>query len=141
MRCLPHRSRTPLPRRCVHTAAFPVGLAASPCGSVPGVSPGAAGPRRAAQWDHLIRYCEHGQLRISNVLAENAIRPFAVSRRAWLFSDQPEGAKASAAMFTLIESAKANGIEPYAYLQYVIGNIAAADTDEALDALMPWNMR
>jgi hypothetical protein len=44
-------------------------------------------------------------------------------------------------MFTLIESAKANGIEPYAYLQYVIGNIAAADTDEALDALMPWNVR
>ena len=93
------------------------------------------------QWDHLIRYCEHGQLRISNVLAENAIRPFAVGRRAWLFSDSPEGAKASAAMFSLIESAKANDVEPYAYLKYVIGKIAAADTDEALDALMPWNMK
>lgn len=93
------------------------------------------------QWDHLVRYCEHGQLRISNVLAENAIRPFAVGRRAWLFSDSPEGARASAAMFTLIETAKANGVEPYAYLQHVIGNIAAADTDEALDALMPWNMK
>ncbi len=93
------------------------------------------------QWDHLVRYCEHGQLRISNVLAENAIRPFAVGRRAWLFSDSPEGAKASAAMFSLIESAKANGIEPYAYLQYVIGHIAAADTGEALDVLMPWNMK
>jgi hypothetical protein len=93
------------------------------------------------QWDHLVRYCEHGQLRISNVLAENAIRPFAVGRRAWLFSDSPEGAKASAAMFSLIESAKANGIEPYAYMQYVIGNIAAADTDEAIEALMPWNMK
>jgi transposase len=41
-------------------------------------------------------------------------------------------------MFPLIEFAKANGVEPYAYLQYVIGHIAAADTDEALDALMPW---
>lgn len=92
------------------------------------------------QWDHLVRYCEHGQLRISNVLAENAIRPFAVGRRAWLFSDSPDGAKGSAAMFTLVETAKANGIEPYAYVQQVIGNIAAADTDEALDALMPWNM-
>lgn len=92
------------------------------------------------QWDHLVRYCEHGQLRISNVLAENAIRPFAVGRRAWLFSDQPEGAKASAAMFTLIETAKANGMEPYTYMQQVVGKIAAADTDEALDALMPWNM-
>ena len=93
------------------------------------------------QWEHLVRYCEHGQLRISNVLAENAIRPFAVGRRAWLFSDSPDGAKASAAMFSLIESAKANAIEPDAYMQHVIGNIAAADTDEALDALMPWNMK
>jgi transposase len=50
-------------------------------------------------------------------------------------------AEASAAMFSLIESAKANGIEPYAYMQYVIGNIAAADTDEAIEALMPWNMK
>ena len=93
------------------------------------------------QWDHLVRYCEHGQLRISNVLVENAIRPYAVGRRAWLFSDSPEGAKASACMFSLIESAKANGLEPYAYMQWVIGNITAADTDEALDALLPWNMK
>ena len=92
------------------------------------------------QWDHLIRYCEHGQLRISNVLAENAIRPFALGRRAWLFADTPAGARASAAWFTLIETAKANGVEPSAYLQHVISNIAAADTDEALDALLPWNM-
>ena len=92
------------------------------------------------QWDHLIRYCEHGQLRISNVLAENAIRPYAVGRKAWLFSNSPEGAKATAAMFSLIETAKANGVEPYAYMQHVIGHIAAADTDEALEALMPWNM-
>ena len=92
------------------------------------------------QWDHLVRYCEHGQLRISNVLAENAIRPFAVGRRGWLFSSSPEGAKALATFFTLVESAKANGVEPYAYLQKVIGNIAAADTDEALDALLPWNV-
>ena len=93
------------------------------------------------QWDHLIRYCEHGQLRISNVLAENAIRPFAVGRRAWLFSDTSEGANASATMFSLIETAKANGIEPYIYLHHVIEHIAAADNDEALDALMPWNMK
>ena len=57
------------------------------------------------QWDHLVRYCEHGQLRINNVLAENAIRPFAVGRKAWLFADTPAGANASAAMFTLVETA------------------------------------
>ena len=88
-----------------------------------------------------MRYCEHGQLRISNILAENAIRPFAIGRRAWLFSDTPEGAKASAAMFSIIETAKANGIEPSIYLQYVLTNICAAETDEALEALMPWNMK
>ncbi len=92
------------------------------------------------QWDHLERYCEHGQLRISNVMAENVIRPFAVGRKAWLFSTSPAGAHASAAMFTLIETAKANGIEPFAFLQQVIASVATADTDEALDALMPWSM-
>ncbi len=93
------------------------------------------------QWEHLVRYCEHGQLRISNVLAENAIRPFVVGRKGWMFSTSPEGAHASAAMFTLIETAKANGVEPYAYLQHVISHIAIAETDEALDSLMPWNMK
>jgi len=75
------------------------------------------------------------------VLVENAIRPFALGRKSWLFSDSPEGAKASACMFSLIETAKANGLEPYAYMKWVIGNITAADTEEALDALLPWNMK
>jgi len=62
-------------------------------------------------------------------------------RKAWLFSGKPKGAKAVAAMFTLSETVKVNGVEPYAYVQHVVGNIAAtADTDEALDTLMPWNM-
>ncbi len=70
------------------------------------------------QWPKLIRYCEHGDLNISNVLAENAIRPFVIGRKAWLFADTPAGAKASALYYTLIETAKANGLEPYAYLIY-----------------------
>ena len=61
-------------------------------------------------------------------------------RKAWLFADTPAGAKASAGYYSLIETAKANGLEPYAYLQHVIGQIAAADTDEALEALLPWNV-
>jgi len=92
------------------------------------------------QWGKLERYTEHGQLRISNVLAENAIRPLAVGRKRWLFADTPEGARAVATYFTLIESAKANGVEPLAYLQQVFASIAAADTDEALEALLPWNV-
>lgn len=93
------------------------------------------------QWPKLIRYCEHGSLRMSNILAENAIRPFAVGRRAWLFADTPAGAKTSAIYYSLIETAKANGIEPYEYLKYLIENVAAADTVEAYEALLPWNMK
>ena len=57
------------------------------------------------QWETLIRYCENGHLRISNVLAENAIRPMAVGRRNWLFSDTPKGAQGSATCYSLIETA------------------------------------
>ncbi len=92
------------------------------------------------QWEYLIGYCEDGQLNISNALAENAIRPFAVGRRAWLFADTSCGARASATCYSLVESAKANGLEPYAYLQHVLAHIAAADTVEKLEALLPWNM-
>ena len=93
------------------------------------------------QWPKMIRYCEHGPLRISNVLTENAIRPFAVGRKAWLFADTPAGARASTIYYTLIETAKANGIEPYKYLKFLIDNIAAADTVEAYEELMPWSMK
>lgn len=93
------------------------------------------------QWPHLINYCEAGPLKISNVLAENAIRPFVVGRKAWMFADTPAGARASACYFSLIETAKANDVEPYQYLLHVLQNISTADTDEALDALLPWNMK
>jgi len=93
------------------------------------------------QWDLLIGYCEDGRLNISNALAENAIRPFAVGRRNWLFSDTPRGARASATCYSLIETAKANGLEPYAYLHHVLQHIAAADTLEKIEALLPWNMK
>ena len=93
------------------------------------------------QWEYLIGYCEDGQLHISNALAENAIRPFAVGRRAWLFADTSQGARASATCYSLVETAKANNLEPYAYLQHVLAHIAAADTVEKLEALLPWNMK
>ena len=92
------------------------------------------------QWPTLTGYCEHGYLNISNVLAENAIRPFAVGRKAWLFADTPAGAAASAACYSLVETAKANGLEPYAYIHYVLQHIGAADTLEKWEALLPWNV-
>ena len=94
-----------------------------------------------SQWGLLIGYCEDGRLNISNALAENAIRPFAVGRRNWLFSDTPRGARASATCCSLIETAKANGLEPSAYLHHVLQHIAAADTLEKIEALLPWNMK
>lgn len=92
------------------------------------------------QWDYLTGYCEDGRLNISNALTENAIRPFAVGRRAWLFSDTPKGANASATCYSLVETAKSNGLEPFAYLRHVIMNIANADTVEKIEALLPWNV-
>ncbi len=93
------------------------------------------------QWDKLVRYCDHGSLRMSNILAENAIRPFAVGRRNWLFADTPEGARASAIYYSLIETAKANNLDPYEYLHFLISRIATADTVDAYEALLPWNMK
>lgn len=92
------------------------------------------------QWPYLVGYCERGDLHISNVLAENAIRPFALGRKAWLFADTPQGARASATCYSLIETAKANGLEPSAYIQHVLERIAEADTLEKLEHLLPWNV-
>ena len=92
------------------------------------------------QWHMLTGYCEDGQLNISNALAENAIRPFAVGRRNWLFSDTSRGAKASATCYGLIETAKANGLEPYQYIRHILAHIASAKTVEDIEALLPWNV-
>jgi transposase len=93
------------------------------------------------QWEYISYYVEDGRLHISNALAENAIRPFAVGRRAWLFSDSPRGARASASCYSLIETARANGLEPGAYIKHVLEHIGTADTVEKLEALLPWNAR
>lgn len=93
------------------------------------------------QWDKLMIYCSNGELNISNILAENAIRPFVMGRKAWLFSDTPKGAQASAIHYSLIETAKANGLEPYAYLTQVLKALPYADTVEKIEALLPWNIK
>ena len=93
------------------------------------------------QWNKLTVYCTDGQLRISNILAENAIRPFAVGRKAWLFADTPAGAHASSVHFSLIETAKLNEIEPYEYINTLLKALPYADTVEKLEALLPWNFK
>ncbi len=92
------------------------------------------------QWDTLTGYCDDGHLNISNVLAENAIRPFAIGRKAWLFADTTRGANASATCYSLIETAKATNLEPYAYILHILNHIGCADTLDKVEALLPWNV-
>lgn len=92
------------------------------------------------QWEKLTVYCTNGELRISNIMAENAIRPFVVGRKAWLFADTSQGAKASATCYSLVETAKLNGLEPLGYLQTLLTELPYADTVEKVEALLPWNL-
>lgn len=88
-------------------------------------------------WDRLIRYIEDGRLHIDNNLIENAIRPFALGRKNWLFAGSPEGAKATGILFSLIETAKANGHKPYFYLRYLFEHLPLAKTREDYKNLLP----
>ncbi|MCP4277695.1 MAG: IS66 family transposase [Gammaproteobacteria bacterium] len=93
-----------------------------------------------SEWDKLIRYLKDGRLEIDNNSAENAIRPFVVGRKNWLFSTSVRGVKASANLYSLIETAKANGLEPYAYLRYLFTQLPAAESVEDFEALLPGNI-
>lgn len=89
------------------------------------------------QWERLCRFTEDGRLRPDNNLAENAIRPFVVGRKNWLFAGHPRGAGASATIYSLIETAKANGLEPYRYLRYLFERLPVAQSDADYKALLP----
>jgi hypothetical protein len=90
-----------------------------------------------ANWEKLIIYLQDGRLRPDNNLVENAIRPFVVGRKNWLFAGSPDGARASATFFSLIETAKANGLEPYAYLRHIFDKLPLAKSDQDLKDLLP----
>lgn len=85
-------------------------------------------------------YLEDGRCSFSNNLSENAIRPFTVGRKNWLFSDTPKGADASATVYTMVEMAKAHGLNIYKYLKYLLDRLPGTKmTDEALGHLAPWD--
>ena len=90
------------------------------------------------QWQKLIRYLEAPFLRPDNNGAERSIRPFVLGRKNWLFSGSPTGAEASCAIYTLIESAKQNNLEPYAYLYYLFDQIPTLDG--GYEKLLPYNV-
>ena len=89
------------------------------------------------QWSRLIVYLEHPTMTPDNNWAENAIRPFCVGRRNWLFAGTPEGAEASATLYSLIESAKANNLEPYKYLRFLFEKLPFAECEDDLRVLLP----
>ena len=94
------------------------------------------------QKEYLCAFLNHGEIEISNNQVENAIRPIVVGRKNWLFCDTQAGANASVVIFTLLETAKANGLNPEAYLNHLLTVLPerfAADPKASVDDLMPWN--
>lgn len=110
---------------------------------LPGVPPKTALGKALAystrQWDKLQKFLTDPEMSADNNYCENQIRPFAVGRRAWLFCDTPVGASASAKLFSIVMTCRANGIEPYAYLSYLFEEFPKATTAAHLEALLPWN--
>ena len=91
-------------------------------------------------WQSLLVFLEDGRIRLDNNLVENAIRPFVVGRKNWLFSGSPAGADASSFYYSLIETAKANGLKPYPYLRFVLEKIPTAKTHDDFRTLLPQNI-
>jgi transposase len=92
-------------------------------------------------WPQLTTFLKDGHIPIDNNLAENAIRPFVIGRKGWLFAGSPRGAHASATLYSLIETAKANALEPRAYLTFLFERLPEARTAAAIEALLPQNLK
>ena len=92
------------------------------------------------RWGELTAYLLDGRLEIDNNLIENLIRPFALGRKNWMMSGSPRGAHASALFYSLIATAKANGLNPFDYLKYLFENIRSCKTAEDYRALLPFNL-
>ena len=91
---------------------------------------------------HLCAFLEHGEIEISNNQVENAIRPFVVGRKGWLFADTPQGAEASAIIYSLMETAKANSLRLDDYLLHLLSIMperAEQNKDFEIDDLLPWS--
>jgi transposase len=93
------------------------------------------------QFEAASRYVGHPALTPDNNLVENAIRPFVIGRKNWLFSDTPKGAWASATIYSLVETARANGHEPYRYLCHLLDRLPSAKDPSQVADLLPYNLK
>jgi transposase len=93
------------------------------------------------QWNKLEAFMKDGRLEIDNNRSERSIKPFVIGRKNWLFSNTSRGAKASATIYSVIETAKENGLNPFEYLKYLFEQLPNLDTKnlEILDTLLPWS--
>lgn len=92
------------------------------------------------QWPKLMRYLEDGRLSIDNNRAERAIKPFVIGRKNWLFANTEAGAHASALLYSLVETARINGLNPYDYLLALLTALKSPDADIDWERLLPWNI-
>jgi hypothetical protein len=93
------------------------------------------------QWDKLTGFLKDNRLEIDNNRSERAIKPFVIGRKNWLFANTPRGVKASAIIYSVIETAKENGLNPFKYLMYLfeqLPQLSDPKDPEALDKLLPW---
>ncbi|GAA4875592.1 IS66 family transposase [Ferrimonas pelagia] len=93
------------------------------------------------QWHKLERYVDDGELNIDNNRAERAIKPFVIGRKNWLFSNTSNGAQGSATLYSIVETAKANGLVPYDYLTHLFDRLPHFEPDADLTELLPWNVQ
>ena len=94
------------------------------------------------QWENLVRFLEDGRVELDNNRAERSIKPFVIGRKNWLFANTPKGARASATIYSIIETARENRLNPYAYLNLlfeILPNLDSRD-DVTLKALLPSNV-
>jgi transposase len=92
-----------------------------------------------SNWVALTRYCDDGRLEADNNAAERALRVVALGRKNWLFAGSDDGGERAAAIYTLIGTAKLNGLDPEAYLRYVLERIADHPINH-VDELLPWSL-
>ena len=92
------------------------------------------------QWEKLERYLEDGRLEIDNNRAERAIKPFVIGRKNWMFSNTPNGAHASAVLYSLIATAKANGLVPFDYLRHLLTVLPNLTRADEVEQLLPWKV-
>ena len=93
------------------------------------------------QWPYLLNYLKDGRLELSNNRAERSIKPFVIDRKNFLFANTPSGAKSSAVIFSLIQTAIENGLDPYRYLTWLLSSAPEMELaqPDVVRSLLPWN--